>query len=640
VNTEETCPNLCRKRQLRQYLLLSYAAILVNTFGYLRSASFSGIWATLYTIAVYLTYSLFYLLPTVLLIAPLSLILRPTPADGKPRRLSNAWRTRLVFGAAILLTTSTQILIFADRTTFTIFGMHLNGFVWNTVFAPGGLESMGESSSAAIVYALYMSAYLVVQIVMAVLVQKVTALDRLWHRIAPRRSAVIATALLVTCFVGGTIGYAISDIRSYSPVLMSANAFPLYQPITCRHLARRMGFEVDAREKFHITVSNGRIDYPLKPLDLHPPEHPPNIVWLVSESLRADMLDPEIMPATWRFAEHAHRFTRHYSGGNGTRMGMFSMFYGLYGNLWFTFLQEHHGPVVIDVLQQLGYQMEMFTSARFTYPEFDRTLFVKVPGDQLHEEWGGEGWSRDRRNVAQILEFLDARDPNQPFMTFMFFESPHARYYFPPESIIRTPYLAELNYATMDLDNDMPLIKNRYINACHHLDSQIERILDYLKNQELLDSTIVIITGDHGEEFMEKGRWGHNSEFSEEQIRTPMVLWVPGTGSSVCNQMTSHLDIAPTLLPFLGVRNDPADYSHGDCLLTGTAREYIVVADWSRIAYIDDHYKASFPIQLGGVMRNSIRTTQDAPVDDTDDFFRTRQSRLIDIMKDMGRFTR
>jgi hypothetical protein len=49
-------------------------------------------------------------------------------------------------------------------------------------------------------------------------------------------------------------------------------------------------------------------------------------------------------------------------------------------------------------------------------------------------------------------------------MTFMFFESPHARYYFPEESILRKNYLQEFNYATMDLEKDIQLIKNRYID--------------------------------------------------------------------------------------------------------------------------------------------------------------------------------
>jgi membrane-anchored protein YejM (alkaline phosphatase superfamily) len=100
-------------------------------------------------------------------------------------------------------------------------------------------------------------------------------------------------------------------------------------------------------------------------------------------------------------------------------------------------------------------------------------------------------------------------------MRFMFFESPHASYDFPPESVVKKPYLEDFNYLTTDPDSARVLLKNRYLNACHHLDSQLERIFQYLEREGLLESTIVVVTGDHGEEFMDSGRWGHNSQFSD-----------------------------------------------------------------------------------------------------------------------------
>jgi len=637
-----TTPVLARGRAqtLTQFFLVTYGVTLLNAYGFLRHASFISVPAALYTVAVYLSYSALYLLPAMLLVSLANRLLKPVAADEQQRVLTAVRRDRAVFAVAVFATGATQVVIFADRVVFTIFGMHLNGFVWNTVFTRGGLESMGESSAATLIYAAYVSGYFVVQALLLLLVLKVPAFDRIWRRVVPRSRLVLASVALVVCLLGQSFAYGYSDIRSYSPVLVSASAFPLYMPVTFRHLAYRMGFEVLARPEMSGGAADGRLEYPLAPIQVQPPQRPFNIVWLVSESLRADMLDPEIMPATWAFAERAHRFTHHYSGGNGTRIGMFSMFYGLYGNLWFNFLREHHGPVVIDVLQQLGYRLKMFTSARFSYPEFDRTVFAKVPLDELHEEEGGPGWERDRRNVAEILDFLHAQTPDRPFMTFMFFESPHARYYFPPESVIREPYLEDFNYATMDLDHDMPLIKNRYINSCHHLDSQIARILDDLEEHQLLDSTIVLITGDHGEAFMEKGRWGHNSDFTEEQVHTPMVLWVPGTGASVTDRITSHLDIVPTLLPILGVTNDVRDYALGKSLLGSEKHDYIVLADWSRIAYFDDEFKATFPMQVGGTIRSEVTRADDAALENSDDFYDTRRGRLLEIMKDIGRFVR
>ena len=289
-------------------------------------------------------------------------------------------------------------------------------------------------------------------------------------------------------------------------------------------------------------MKNIRLHYPLTPITEQPGHKKYNIVWLVAESLRADMLDPEIMPETWAFSEKAVRFANHYGSANGTRQSLFSMFYGLYGNYWFSFLNERRGPVIMDILLRDGYQMDMFSSANFSYPEFDQTIFAQIPRKLLHDRKElppGLGWQHDRENVTRMLDFMDKRQPGRPFMTFMFFESPHARYYFPPESVIRKPYLEDFNYATMNLKRDIGLIKNRYINSCHHLDSQYGRIIKYLEERGLLDSTIVILTGDHGEEFMEKGHWGHNSTFNEEQTRVPMVLWMPGVAPRQVDRMTS-----------------------------------------------------------------------------------------------------
>jgi hypothetical protein len=285
--------------------------------------------------------------------------------------------------------------------------------------------------------------------------------------------------------------------------------------------------------------------------------------------------------------------------------------------------------------------MDMFTSAKFSYPEFDKTIFARLPKSQLHDDsetTGAEGWQKDRQNVAKMLDFLKTRDPNRPFMTFMFFESPHARYYFPPENIIRPDYLKEFNYATVNLNRDIQLIKNRYINSCNHLDSQFAVILDYLKKSNLLDDTIVIITGDHGEEFMEKGRWGHNSAFTEEQTRPPLIFWVPGEKPRTETRLSSHLDIPVTVMSRLGITNPPSDYSLGFNLLGSNYRKFTVISGWNTIAYVDDEYKAVFPTGLSGLSKQKVTTKSDITVEDNSDFYKKKQGNIIQIMKELAHF--
>ena len=250
-------------------------------------------------------------------------------------------------------------------------------------------------------------------------------------------------------------------------------------------------------------------------------------------------------------------------------------------------------------MQQQNYQINLFTSARFSYPEFDKSLFVNVPPEQMVEDDQGHTWERDRRNVDRLLTFVDQRDTSKPFMTFLFFESPHANYDFPEESVIKPDYLPDFSYASMDLQRDIGGIYNRYLNSVHHLDSQLARITEHLEKNGLLDNTLVVITGDHGEEFMEQGRWGHNSTFVDEQVRVPLVLWVPGRAAQQESLRTSHSDLLPTLLPLLGVKNPKQDYSIGRSLFDAEPGRLLLAGDWDRLAFLGDQYKVVVPFTSG-----------------------------------------
>jgi membrane-anchored protein YejM (alkaline phosphatase superfamily) len=355
-----------------------------------------------------------------------------------------------------------------------------------------------------------------------------------------------------------------------------------------------MGYQPVASSK---KMATGKVQYPFRPLTHKKVGNPLNIVWLVAESLRADMLTPEIMPNVWEYSEKNIRFNHHYSGGNRTRMGLFSMFYGLYAPYWYSFEEQKISSPIIDTLMSQNYQLQINTSQSFSYPELNHTVFVNVPREYMQElNDDPVTWKRDEKNITDIMKFLDKRDSNRPFFNFMFFEATHAPYQFPDSNTIRDDYITEMNYAKLNLGTGISQIKNRYINAAHSVDKQIGRLLIYLEDNNLTDNTIVIITGDHGEEFMEKGHWGHghNAVFPEEQIRVPMVLAIPGMTSKEVNYTTSHLDIPATILPMLGVVSIPEDYSFGHSLLAKT-RDSFVVGNYNYISYIDPDYKLTFP---------------------------------------------
>lgn len=227
-------------------------------------------------------------------------------------------------------------------------------------------------------------------------------------------------------------------------------------------------------------------------------------------------------------------------------------------------------------------------------------------------------------------------------MAYMFFESTHANYTFSPESVIARPYLDDFNYLAADYAKQMPQIKNRYLNAAHHIDIEIGRLLDALRARRLLDNTIIIVLGDHGEEFMERStRWGHNAEFNRYQTGTPGVLWVPGEKPRVVHSISSHLDIPPTLMRLLGVQNPPAEFSQGyDLLAPDFHREYAVAADWHRVAYLGEKYKIPIVINAAGASRQSVLDEDDRVVDDASRVKQEMQPVMVDMMRELTRFSR
>jgi membrane-anchored protein YejM (alkaline phosphatase superfamily) len=608
-------------RILAHYFFAQYLLILFLCLPYLRRAWLPGFGSDLYAVALDLSQAALYLLPAVLLTELARVLLlrrRVTREAARARHLA-------VCAIAVLATTATAVAIEADCRIFEIFGFHLNGFVLNLVTTPGGIESMGVGREGVAVFVRGLAGLAALDFFLMWGAQRVARPEgRPAGRL--RRSLYrFGAAALVLVALGERATYAVGETRANGNVLAQATAFPFYVPLTARNLLLDLGLAPPHGDaELAVDPASSRLRYPLAPLRVEPPAHPLNVVWLVGESLRWDALDPEIMPAAYGLAQKSWRFTHHYSGGNGTRMGMFSMFYGVHGPYWFEFLAERRSPVLMDVVQQQGYQLGLFTSARFSYPEFDRTIFANVPARDLHEsadnyhtdDWE-RGWQNDRARVSDLLGFLGARDRTRPFLAFMFFESTHYRYYFPDESVIRRPYATDVSLDELRSEENASLSHARYLNAAHHLDSQIGRILDYLAKDHAMGDTVVLITGDHGEEFYEKGRKGHNSEFHEEQIHVPLVLWIPGDAGREVARMTSHVDIPATLLPLLGLRNPASDYSLGVDLRAETEHSFGVVSDWSRIGILERGYKLTVPVNGAGLLEESTLTTpDDGPIAD------------------------
>ena len=93
-----------------------------------------------------------------------------------------------------------------------------------------------------------------------------------------------------------------------------------------------------------------------------------------------------------------------------------------------------------------------------------------------------------------------------------------------------------------------------YYNSLVSVDAQLNRILDELEMLGLDQNTIVVFTSDHGEMGGAHGLRGKGPFAYEESIHVPLIIRHPDVqGGRRCQSLTSHIDIAPTLLSLCGV---------------------------------------------------------------------------------------
>lgn len=116
-----------------------------------------------------------------------------------------------------------------------------------------------------------------------------------------------------------------------------------------------------------------------------------------------------------------------------------------------------------------------------------------------------------------------------------------------------------------------------YDSDLRYCSRHIERLFAYLRDAELWESTNVVFSSDHGEEFDEHGMYNHGNYPYEELIHVPLIVKPAGEAPAATVEAERELvDIAPTILDFHGV--DPATYKlAGEHLFTGGSRDVFVL---------------------------------------------------------------
>jgi len=481
----------------------------------------------------------------------------------------------------IILVTFMNIYFYINSFVFAFYKFHINGMVLGLFFGEGNDEIFQFDTSLYIKVILIMVAIIAVNI----------ALYKLSNYLYNKRKKtyfvpVLITFAFLTLYSNGVFAY--STVTERQPVLKSATHIPYYYPLTATRFMIRMGV---VSQSDLIKADFGKqtgFKYPKKEIIKSDSCNKYNIVILGIDSWNYRGLDNETMPNLYNYAQNNMLYTNHLSCSNATRGSIFGMFFGVSSYYWADFEMSGTTPVLLDVMQEEGYQIQTFPSATLTNPNFAKIIFRKVDG--LHTDTDGETvYDRDCQLTNDFTKFLDTLNTNKPFFAFLFYDLAHAIQY--PSHLTKkfTPSWDFADYMQLNNDLDPTPFWNLYRNSLNAIDSLSGIALDALHAHNLDSNTIVIITGDHGQEFNEnhKNYWGHGGNITLPQTHIPLIVHYPDGRQGIANYRTTHYDIPTTLLAdILGVQNTPTDYGMGINLNDTTFRDWHIVGSKENYAFL------------------------------------------------------
>ena len=291
---------------------------------------------------------------------------------------------------------------------------------------------------------------------------------------------------------------------------------------------------------------------------------PPDVTLIVIESLQLSMVDPSTMPHTAALAGRGLWLRNHFTGGNSTPPGMFSLMTGKEAT-WFNVAADV--PVAINrFFAAQGYELGFFAGVD-SYSNFEMDDFI-APG--LYDEFLAPPTrylETDREAVEAAERFLApspaSRPARAPRLAVVYLYSSHSPFDYLPQEEIFTP-VSPRRFAVPFGPDSRPPIWNRYRNSVRSMD----RLLAPL----LVPGRVVAIVGDHGEALLEDGSVGHGTRLDHVQCQTPAVLQLPGRRPRSIDEPTCHADILPTIIAGCGFRWDDRGFFDGEDLTTISPR--------------------------------------------------------------------
>jgi arylsulfatase A-like enzyme len=302
----------------------------------------------------------------------------------------------------------------------------------------------------------------------------------------------------------------------------------------------------------------------------------PNLVLIVVDTLRADHLEiygyeRKTSPALKKLAERGVVYEQHVASAGQTVPSTLTLLTSLHpaehgfrhlGNGHFS----KHRPVYPDaltllpeVLKEAGYATAGFVGNPFLQDEngfsqgYDRFLYSDADGARLTDA---------------AIRWMDQHvSDGEPFFLYVHYFDVHTPYR--PPGRFRELFPRPANGRVIESNGHVPGARKRdlratvalYDGGIAYTDDQIGRLLASLDALGVVEETVVAVTSDHGEEFMDHGGFGHGTHVHGELVRAPLIIAGPGVRDPGRREakLTQHLDLAPTLLTLAGVEA-PAEF--------------------------------------------------------------------------------
>ena len=293
------------------------------------------------------------------------------------------------------------------------------------------------------------------------------------------------------------------------------------------------------------------------------PSSRPNLLLLTVDTLRADHLEPygaqaPISPNVAALARDSVLFEDAWSSSSWTLPALASLMTGRHttGHGCWNFRSrlgfEH--DTLAERLTAVGYDTAAVVSHVFLahkyglsqgFVDYDDELILSR--EKSHEAITSQEVSD--RGIAYLQHKAAAAD-GRPWFLWLHYFDPHYRY-----------RAHEREAAVFGDEDDHALYRGEIAFTDRHMG----RVLDALERLRLADDSIVVLTADHGEEWLDHGGLQHGHTLYRELVRVPLLVRAPGLAPRRAEERVSLIDLAPTLLDLLGV--DPLAESPGRSLL-------------------------------------------------------------------------